>query len=347
MDKYIKTAIVSLIAVFAIISLLILYFGGLEQSGGGGGGDGANSLISIFSGINPVFGSIGALFFVLSITIWIISWFFTLKKRTNLAVSSVISAGWRAVYGALTPIQIGAEALRSIHLKESHNIPYSISVSASLLVKGIKFMLIALTSALFLGMFLLTAEYDSVMLIAILSGFAVVLLAALLFLLPINKTLGSKIISQFRKLSLKMKIFSKLEKFFKSYSDYLNSLSLGFFAFISAVVFLSWVFEFLSLLFAFYSVNVFIPVESVIILFVILSILERTPFLPRGIGIVELAGYIYLSMPALSMAELSFSEIAAVIIIFDVFRLLIPTLLSIGFALLFKNNRINKSTINN
>ena len=208
-------------------------------------------------------------------------------------------------------------------------------------------MLIALTSALFLGMFLLTAKYDSVMLFAMLSGFAVVLLASLLFLLPINKIIGSKMISQFRKLSLKIKLFSKLEKFFTSYSDYLNSLSVGFFVFITAVVFLSWVFEFLSLLFAFYSANVLIPVESVIILFVILSILERTPFLPRGIGVVELAGYIYLSMPALSMVELSFSEIAVVIIIFDVFRLLIPTLLSMGFALLFKSSRINKSTINN
>ncbi len=343
MDKYIKTAIISLIAVFALISLLIIYFGGLNSDPLVAQIDILPTLLSI----NPVFGTIGALFFVLSITIWIISWFLVLKKRTNLRVSSVISAGWRSVYGALTPIQIGAEALRSLHLKESHNISYSISVSASLLVKGIKFMLIALTSAFFLGVFLLTAEYDSLMLFAILSGFAVVCLASLLFLLPINKTLGSKMILQLKKISLKIKFFSKLEKFFTSYSDYLSSLSRSFFVFISAVVFLSWVFEFLSLLFAFYSVNVFIPIESVIILFVIISILERTPFLPRGIGIVELAGYIYLSMPSLSMADLSFVEIAVVIIIFDVFRLLIPTLLSIGFALLFKSNQINKSTVNN
>ncbi|MFH1240303.1 MAG: flippase-like domain-containing protein [Candidatus Diapherotrites archaeon] len=343
MDKYLKTAIVSLIAVFALISLLILYFGGLGNSGLLG----QSELITTISSINPVLGTLGALFFVLSITIWIISWAFVLKKRTNLRFSSVLSAGWRAVYGALTPLQVGAEAMRSLHLKESHNTPYSISVSASLLVKGIKFMLIALTSALFLGMFLLTAKYNLLMLFAMLSGFAVVLFAALLFLLPINKKIGSKMIFQLRKISSKIKIFSKLEKFFESYSDYLSSLSLSFFVFITAVVFLSWVFEFLSLLFAFYSANVFIPVESVIVLFVILSILERTPFLPRGIGIVELAGYIYLSMPSLSMIELSFSEIAVVIIVFDVFRLLIPTLLSMGFAFLFKSNQINKSIINN
>lgn len=330
MAKYLKTAFMALLAVFAIFALWAW----------------SAEAFSVIYKVNLPFFVVGAFFFIFSVSLWVISWAIVLKKRIKLPFSGVFLIGWQAVYGALTPVQVGAEALRSLRLKSVYNTPYSVSISASMLAKGIKFMLITLLAAVFLAAFLIAAKYDIFILAGLLSGFLVVLLASLLFLLPFNQKFSKKIILFFRKISKRIKLFEKLEKYFEHYSEYLRTISLRFFIFISVIVFISWAFEFLSLLFAFYSLQVFIPIEAALLLFVVISVLERTPFLPRGIGLVEFASYIYLSMPAFSGATLNAPEIAAVIIVFDIFRLVIPTVLSMASLLMpVKNLQSNQSKI--
>ncbi len=73
----------------------------------------------------------------------------------------------------------------------------------------------------------------------------------------------------------------------------------------------------------------FIAIFPLSVLFVIISILERTPVLPRGVGLVEAAGFIFLSLPEFSMIELTTAEVAAILVLFDVVRLLIPTIISL------------------
>ena len=76
---------------------------------------------------------------------------------------------------------------------------------------------------------------------------------------------------------------------------------------------------------------------SILIHFSILSILERTPFLPRGIGVVELAGFVFLSIDSFTLTPLSTGQIATVIIIFDVVRLFVPTIASLAaYGFIFK-----------
>ena len=81
-----------------------------------------------------------------------------------------------------------------------------------------------------------------------------------------------------------------------------------------------------------------------LMLFTILAILERVPFLPKGIGIVEIFGILFLSIESLMIEPLSIQQIVAVIILFDLMRLVIPTFLSMAtyfFAFKGKANRIN------
>ena len=88
-------------------------------------------------------------------------------------------------------------------------------------------------------------------------------------------------------------------------------------------------FEFVALYFTFLSLGFFIAMFPLVVLFVIIAILERTPVLPRGVGLVEAAGFIFLSLPEFSMLSLTTAQIAAILVLFDIVRLLVPTIVSL------------------
>jgi len=141
----------------------------------------------------------------------------------------------------------------------------------------------------------------------------------------------------FKKLSAFFGPFARLQKYFEQYSLYLKNTRKSTLGIVLVLALISISLEFAALFFSFLSANVSIPIYSALVLFSILSIVERTPFLPRGIGVFEAVGLIFLSMESFTGMNLAPGQIAAVIILFDAMRLLIPTIASlIAYGLLFK-----------
>ncbi len=318
MRKQVKQGISFLVAVFAVLLVMTIAT------------DAHNAIVTA----NPLFLSFSVVFFSLSITVWILSWALLIKKP-GLSLSKKFIVGWSSVYGALTPIQIGAEALRSLHLKDLFKVPFTESVSASMLIKGIKFLVLTILAAILLYALLISANHDILSLVGLGSGFIVMVVAVLLFLLPLNQSFGFAISRLFEQLSRKFSFLKPFEEYFKKYSGFLQATSKKMFLFTFVLAIASLFLELVSLQFAFFSMNVVIPFANVVILFVLVSVLERTPVLPRGIGLVELASFTYLSLQASASFPLTSGEIASVIIIFDIARLVFPTLLSILVYLFF------------
>ena len=316
MQKYLKYSIFLSIILFVALAVLAII----------------TEATTVIWAANPIFFGLACLFFIVSIVFWIIPWVLLIKKGRTFSLSSALILGFSCVYGALTPIQVGAEALRSIKAKEAFKVSYSESISAAMVVKGIKFFLLAFLASIVLFMIILEAKINAVMFFGLLSGFAVIVLAAALFLLPLNKKVGLQIAGIFKAFSKKIKHFLVLEKYFAEYSVYLEKLSAKKFLVILFLAGLSFLFEFVALNFTFFSLGLFIELLPLAVLFVIISILERTPVLPRGIGLVEAAGFIFLSLPEFSNMNLELAQIGAILILFDVVRLLVPTIISFAFS---------------
>lgn len=309
MNKYVKSALVLLF----VFSALLVVFALLTNS------------FSSLREANLIFFSVSAGLFIASIFIWLFGWAILIENRKTGFVRSVL-IGFSCVFAALTPVQIGAEALRAIKLKELALVPYSESIAASMIMKGLKFLLISLLAGFGFFSYFFSPSISLWVKAAMLSGFAVVLVATLLFLLPLNMAAGQKIANIFRRLSKLLKQLERIAGYFEKYSLRLQQTGRKTILLVSALAALSLAFEFSAFLFAFLSAGVIIPIFSAIVLFSIISVLERTPFLPRGIGAVEIAGFIFLSSPSLAMQNLSATQIGAVLILFDIVRLVVPTI---------------------
>jgi uncharacterized protein (TIRG00374 family) len=317
MQKYLRNALIFLTAVFALLAIMAALTNAAE----------------VLKTTNTIFLIAAASFFIVSILIWLISWAYLIKKRMGLAFGGGLSAGFSAVYASLTPVQLGADALRAISLKERFGIPYRESIAASMVVKGVKFLMIAVISSLVIILFLFYAEGGAILTAGLLSGFFVVVLAALLFLLPLKKEFGLKIAALFKRISRRVAAAEKIGQFFSSYSEYLPLLPRKSFLLVAFFSAISLLFEFIAMLFCFRALGISIPLYSIAVLFALVSVLERTPFLPRGIGLVEGAGFAFLSMPFVSAQYVSTAEIGALLIIFDFVRIVLPSLLSIALYL--------------
>jgi uncharacterized protein (TIRG00374 family) len=312
MQKYLKYSLIALFLVFAGLGVLATL----------------TDATDVINQTNPYFFTVSALFFIFSIVFWLISWAILIKKEGEFPYWKVIVIGFSCVYGALTPMQVGSEALRSIKLKEIFGINYSKSVSASMFVKGLKFFLIFLFASVIILIILLTVELLPIMFIGLISGFLVVGLATAIFLLPLSRRLGKIISRIFHHIGKKFTNAKKLEEFFVDYSNYLKKISFKTFVIVFILIILSFLFELLALQFAFNALSVNIELIPLLVLFIIISILERTPFLPRGIGLVEAAGFVFLSIPAFANVSLDIPQVGAILIIFAVVRLVIPTIIS-------------------
>jgi len=328
---FILRAILTLVIVFILLSILA----------------GINGASTTLQSTNPLIFAIAASFFILSILLWLFSWAYLLKKRVNLSYSSLLLTGFCSVFGSLTPVQLGSDALRGFLLKDRFGVSFTKVISASLIVKGIKFLLLALTSSLIFGFFLFEGTLNSTLFYSLLSGFLMVIFATLLFLLPLKKSFGRKIARFFGNFS-KVKYLgfcSKVEEFFISYSAYLHRISVSSFAIAFFFAFLSWIAEFLALYFVFDSLSLTIPFSVLLSLFVLVAVLERTPFLPRGIGLIEIIGIVFLSIPVFENFSLSFGEIASIMVLFNIVRLVIPTLLSLIVFLLSSTAKIERKNL--
>ena len=322
--KYTKASVVVLALFSAVLGLLLLGTGAFSQLGSA----------------NLFYFALSALFFIASILVWLFTWALLVTKRTKKPLKGVMALGVCSVFGSLTPIQLGSDALRSIFLKEEYSISISESLSASMIVKGLKFSALAVVSAFIVSGAFLSNAVEPALLLPLLSGLLVVFLASALFLLPLNRRIGHFIAGFFGALSGRVPLAGGLAGFFREYSVYLRELSAGTLLVVFALCGLSWILEFLSLFSAFYSLGIAMPVISLAVLFVLVAVLERTPVLPRGILLVEAAGFAFLSFPLISNASLSVQEIAAVLVLFDLSRLIIPTIASMAFYSVYR--KINR-----
>ncbi len=319
MQGQVKNALVLLFAVAALLAVLASLT------------DAASAL----SQANPVFFALAAAFFLLSILIWLVGWAMLLKS-SGVSSSRSMPIGFSCFFASLTPVQIGADALRSIKLKEVAAVPYSETISASMVVKGLKFFFIALLASFAFFSALFNPALSAWIKAAMLSGFAVVAIATLLFLLPLHKKIGLMIAGMFRAVAKKLHMFGRLADYFQKYSIYLQKQKKSTIALIALLSLVSLLLEFAAFLSCFLSANTMIPLYSATLLFSLLIILERTPFLPQGIGAVEAVGFAFLSMQSFTAAQLSLSQIAAIIILFDSVRLIIPTIASMAvYGMLF------------
>ena len=326
MNSYFRNSIIFLIVLFALLALISMLT------------DAWQALLTA----NLIFLLLAAVFFMVSVLLWIISWAYLVKKRSDLSYSNLLKVGIVALYGALTPVQLGAEALRAIKLKQLFSIPYSVSVSSAMVSKGAKFLIIAIAAAASIFFIAASRQIDAVFLFYLASGLAVVLLAAAFFLLPLNTRCGNAIAVFFKKISKRVKHLSKIADYFEKYPSYLKETKKAGFVFVFLLAAASWIFEFFALYFSFLSFDLFLPLTSVLFLTVIVSILERTPFLPRGIGAVELLAYNYLAFPQfLNGIVLSAPQIAAVLVVYAVVRIVIPTIISMICNLFFFRNLSN------
>jgi len=321
MEKHLKNALILLLAVFALLGAVAALTGALP----------------LLKRINPFLFMVASLFFIASIFVWLISWAHIIKKSSAVGRRSLTIAGFCCVFAALTPIQLGAEALRSIKLKDSFGIPYSESIAASMIVKGLKFLVIAAVSGIAFVSFLSNQLLGPWLKLGMASGFAVISIAALLFLLPMHYGTGVKIAGLFGRLAGLNAVFGKLGRYFNSYASYLKKVSKRTIALTLVLSLASLSLEFAAFLCCFLAVNAAIPLQAGLTLFMLSAILERTPFLPRGIGAVEAAAFAFLSMRQFTAVQLSAGEIGAVIIIFDLARLVVPTLASlVVYAFVFR-----------
>jgi uncharacterized protein (TIRG00374 family) len=320
MKNFIKKSVFSLVFFIAVITVVLFW---------------TNAHIELLK-INWLLFLLACFFFLFSVFIWLVSWAYLIKKRSSVSYKNLFIVGFSSLYGALTPVQLGAEALRSMKLKSFFKVPYEESLSSSMIAKGTKFIILFIFFLFILIFFISKAKLDSTTFFALLSGFFVITLAILLFVLPLNKRLGFFIASFFSFLSKDIPLFASLEKFFVAYSRSLRNLTFNSFIVVLFISIASYAFEFLAFQFSFFSVNISIDFVPLIVLFVIISVLERTPFLPRGLGLVEFTGLTFLSIPWFVNEKLTLPEIGAVLIAFDFVRLVIPTVFSLFISLIFK-----------
>ncbi|MFH1224557.1 MAG: lysylphosphatidylglycerol synthase transmembrane domain-containing protein [Candidatus Diapherotrites archaeon] len=326
MNPYLKKSLFSLFLVFALLAALL----------------GLTKAYSALAEINLYFLILACIFFIISVLIWLISWAYLIKKHAKIPYKNLVLAGFASFYGSITPVQLGADALRSIMLKDSFGVRYSQSISASMVVKGAKFLILAVAGVLVLLPFIFMPA-EGIFSAALLSGFLVVLLASFIFLAPLSRQLGGKVAEIFRRLARVLPFLKALADFFDGYSSYLQKKGKRDLAVVLALSFLSWVFEFLALWFSFLSLGVNLEPHSLLIFMALVAVLERTPFLPRGIGVVEFVGYQFLAFPELAAGSpMSVAQIGAVLIVYDVVRLIVPTLLSICVNILLPKKPLNK-----
>ena len=326
MESFVKKSVLFLVVIFALFGVLAT----LTQAQ------------TILVKISLQFFILATIFYLVSLLLWMISWAYLIKKHSNVSFFSLIVIGLSSIYGSLTPIQLGADALRSIKLKDFHKISYEKAVPAALIVKGIKFSFIAIITSIVFFLFLFDTKMDSVLFIAFLTGFTTVLLGAFLFLAPLKKRWGLAISEFFYGFKNESELFVKIGDFFQQYSIYLEKTDLKTFFVIIVFIILSWIFEFLALQFSFFAVGIQLYLSSFLVLMILFSVLERVPIFPRGIGLVELFGYYYLSTSPLGIV-LSASQIGAVIIVYDIVRLVIPTVLSFITSAFLFNHYKNKT----
>ena len=287
---------------------------------------------------------LSAALFLSSIAIWVYSWGYVIRKsNSSISWKDIFRAGFASMHGALAPMQLGAEALRSIQLKQSTSLPLKESIASSAVVKGSKFLVTGIAALVAFALLVLQYAYwdellwftvrgqlDALLFYSLLGGFLVILSAIALFLIPFRKNGFQSAIRWLNGRGKPIPFSSTISTFLQSYENQSKRLAKPTIAFVMLLSALSWTLELAALYFAFASLNAFIEWNTLLSLAVLISVLEKAPFTPRGLGLVELVSFQFLAY--YPSTPLNSAQIVAVLVLFGVVRVVVPTLLSVGLS---------------
>ncbi|MBN1159657.1 MAG: flippase-like domain-containing protein [Candidatus Diapherotrites archaeon] len=317
--RYIKTGIFLLAVLFFIVGL--------------GAVTGAYELL-VHTNISYFL--LAVLLYLASVFVWIFSWMYVMKLESpQVSNKGLLGIGFGSVCGAITPLQIGSDAMRVLFAKKLFNIDSKKTLGACLFAKGLKFGVLAAFSILVLVWLLFTTKLSIFAIMSLVFGFLVIILAVLFFLGPAERSVGNKLARFFHFLSRKIKKLAWLRDFFNDYSLAFSKITSLDFFFVFVLTLISWFAEFFAIVLSFMSVGIELPLLSFFVLVIVIGILEKVPIVPRGIGLVEFAGYILLASPILVGTSIGISQIGAALVVFDIVRLFIPSAISFFYAIFF------------
>lgn len=303
---------------------------------------------SVLLTVDPFFFILSAILYLISIFFWILSLsYLTKKELPSVSMKELIVLGWSCIFGTLTPLQVGTEAMRAIQFKRYYEMSYFKALFIGLFVKAAKFFEITILGVILLAYFLSTGILEPIFLLLYFSGLIMMLLVSLAFLLPFFP-IGAKFVENVSNYFLKLwKKLNQFSGFFVEYSVFIRTWTLKDILHTFFLGAISWGFEFLSVIVAFSAVHISADLGFLIFLYVSLAIVERVPFIPRGIGAVELVAFNILLLYSSSINNFSIPQIGAFLIIYDVIRLAIPTLSGMAAYFLFQptHKQQDKQTI--
>jgi len=332
MQKYVRKLIVPLILLFVLWGFL-----------------GITTEISTIVYQIDIFSVIAAaVFYILSIILWLFGWAYLINKQNKTPFRSLVLSGFSSVYGSFTPLQIGTEYLRAINNKNFLGVRYSETLSASMVARGSKFLLLGLGAVIVFITLFQTA--NELFLWVYTAGMGIVLLLAVIFLLPLYPKLGRKFSKLIEKFLPKNSITSHVTNYFYNYSSYLGKVKPAGIFLVLILTVVQLYFELLAIDFSLRAFGVILPFAALFSFLVIVSILQRVPFLPMGVGLVELAGLYFLSVPELTLGTVIDNvTIAGTLIVYGFARILIPVLLSLIVSFFasryFQGNSPNPSSV--
>lgn len=277
---------------------------------------------------------LSSLFFIASVIVWAFAWAFVLRKEHKLGYGNAAFFGISSMFASFTPMQLGNDLLRAFLLKEAKSVPMHKGIGASMLVKGIKFLTLALFSVFAL---LLSAQFHlfgTALTSFFVMGLIAIILSAAILLLPISKMANKAMLSFLSNISLIFRPLSGLDYLFADYSYFLSRgahLMPKIFVFCIIALF----FEFLCFVFSAFAIGIYPAFDAILLLFFAIALLERVPFTPRGVGLVETAMYLFLS----GSLQVDQAKIISFIAIFDFARIILPTTISLIVFLATRRKR--------
>jgi len=217
-----------------------------------------------------------------------------------------------SLIGILTPMNIGTDFLRSFYGKKHLGLELNLTATASILAREFK-LHVTLLLVMFLAITPASVQDNFIKTLIIPT-------ASVLFLLVILYSLRANFAGRLAK-RLKIGNISKAIRQL--------SLKLGLVkrCLIYSVFATGFVLEWLSLHLCFLALNLKPTLSATFVFFVLLYFLSRTPFIPQGLGVVEVSGFALLKT-----MECSTAQMGALLVIWDLLRIFIPILLSIVFS---------------
>ncbi len=274
---------------------------------------------------------LASIVFLLNILLWILAWAYLIRShRRDLSYGILLKAGLGAVWGILTPLNIGTDVLRAVLLKK-YGVKSRTSLSCSFVAKLIKFVIIAISAIL--ALFLVHSNIPKDIFYALLIGLAVVIIP-IIFL---HMIISEKVYKRLEMIPIWGK---KLMEISEKFSEVYKNMSIKDLAVVSILLTLSWIMEYLTMYFCFEAFSVSISLVQLFLFATLLYLLSKIPWLPQGVGLVEPIGILLISTQTIVTTPVSIAQIGSILVLWDITRIWVPIFVAGGVSGLFLE-RIN------